>query len=178
MKRRRDPTARRPTHGHPAREAWGFILRFLAIWVLALLACSQMPDVERRAVDFTIANLVQTLRVTAVDVSVSGRTIDSRNASMRIVPDCTPLMPTLVLWAAMVAFPAPWRRKALGLVLGAAAVWLFNLVRVLILFGVLWWDPRHFHFVHVYLWQTGTVLVVLALFVLWVRLPARASGPA
>ena len=178
MKRRRAPVTRRPTSGHPAREVWGFVLRFLGLWLLALLVCSQLPAVERRAVDLTVTNLVHTLRAVAVEASVSGRTIEAGNASMRIIPDCTPLMPTLVLWAAMAAFPAPWRRKVAGFAWGAVAVWLFNLARVLVLFAVLRWNPQHFHFVHVYLWQTGTVLVVLALFVLWVRVPARTPAAA
>lgn len=148
----------------------GFVLRFCAFWVFALALVSQAPVVERWAVDATVASLVLTLRLASVEVLLTGNLLSSGATSIEIVPDCTPLMPTLVFWAAVVAFPVPWRRRVSGLLLGGAAIWVFNLARVLALFGVLVWMPRHFKFVHVYLWQTGTLLAVVALYVVWVRL--------
>jgi hypothetical protein len=49
--------------------------------------------------------------------------------------------------------------------------------RILALIPVLAHRPQLFEFIHVYLWQTVTLLVVFALFLLWLRLqqprPAR-----
>jgi len=151
------------------RRVFGFVLRFCVFWALALALVSQAPVVERWAVGATLASLVLTLRLASVEVLLMGNLLHAANTGIEIVPDCTPLMPTLVFWAAVAAFPVPWRRRVPGLLVGGAAIWVFNLVRVLALFGVLVWMPQHFKFVHVYLWQTGTLLVVCALFVFWVR---------
>jgi exosortase/archaeosortase family protein len=133
--------------------------------------------VDRWAVEVTVANVVWVLRRVSMDTSVAGNSIFAGGAEIRIIPDCTPLMPTLVLWAAVAAFPARWHYKVLGLLVGAAAVWAFNLLRVFALMAVLAWMPQHFKFVHVYLWQTGTLLVVIALFVLWIQTEPRVPAP-
>jgi hypothetical protein len=49
-------------------------------------------------------------------------------------------------------------------------LWVYNLARILALALVLRFHPTWFEFVHVYLWQTLTLLVVLAMFVSWIRL--------
>jgi exosortase/archaeosortase family protein len=167
----RQPGGRAVSNG----RVFGFVLRFCVFWALALAIVSQAPVVEQWAVDATLASLVLTLRLASVEVVLMGNLLHAANTGIEIVPDCTPLMPTLVFWAAVAAFPVPWRRRVPGLLVGGAAIWVFNLVRVLALFGVLVWMPQHFKFVHVYLWQTGTLLVVCALFVLWVRLQSARA---
>jgi exosortase/archaeosortase family protein len=152
----------------------GFVVRFVLVWALALTVLALVPAVERWAVGGTVASLGLLLRVIAADPMVFGNVLHAGSASVEIVPDCTPLMPTLVFCAAVTAFPARWRSKLLGLAIGAAAIWVFNLARVMALVAVLWWMPQHFKFVHVYLWQAGTLLAVTAMFMVWVRAQARA----
>jgi exosortase/archaeosortase family protein len=154
----------------------GFVLRFVLCWAAALGLLSLVPAIEGWAIRGTVVSLVLLLRAIAAQPLVSGNIIHAGPASIEIVRDCTPLMPTLVLGAAVAAFPAPWRPKVVGVLAGAAAVWLFNVVRVMALIAVLWWMPRHFEFVHVYLWQAGTLLVVTALFMVWVRLQGRTAA--
>src|SRR5262249_12608972 len=91
----------------------------------------------------------------------------------QIVSDCTPLMPTVLLASAILAFPATWRWKALGLAAGAGALWAYNLTRVLALFVVKARWPQAFDFVHVYVWQSATLLVVFLLFRGWMGARAR-----
>jgi exosortase/archaeosortase family protein len=79
-------------------------------------------------------------------------------------------MPTAALWIAIAAFPAPWRWKVGGLLAGAGLLWLYNMARILALVPVLAYRPQIFDFIHVYLWQTVTLLVVFALFLLWLKL--------
>ena len=151
----------------------GFVIRFGLYWALALGVISQVPAIERWAVNTTVANLSLILRALTVKTVISNNFIQAGRASIEIVPDCTALMPTLVFWAAVAAFPTPWRRRVAGLVMGAVAVWAFNLLRVIVLIAVLWWMPKHFGFVHVYLWQAGTLLVVSAMFMYWARLQVQ-----
>jgi exosortase/archaeosortase family protein len=169
-------SGRRARHRiRPAAGVVGFVLKFMIFWTVALVLVSQVPNVERWAVDVTVANLIRVLRLFSVQSLVSGNRVLAGATSIEIVPDCTPLMPTLVLWAAMCAFPVAWRRRMLGLLLGAAVVWVFNLLRVLALLAVLQWRPQDFKVAHVYLWQTGTLLAVTAMFVLWVRFQTRPA---
>ena len=43
---------------------------------------------------------------------------------------------------------------------------------------ILEWRPAWFEFTHVYLWQTGTILVVFLTFALWLRTLAARPQPA
>ena len=54
------------------------------------------------------------------------------------------------------------------------AIHLFNTLRIITLIWILRFRQSWFEFAHVYLWQTGTVLMVFATFALWMRtLPPR-----
>jgi len=103
-----------------------------------------------------------------------GTTIVVGGVSVQIISECTSLMSTLLLSIAMAAYPTALGWKAIGLSVGIISIWVVNLIRVLALLAVLQWWPAGFEFVHVYLWQTGMLLAVCALFLAWLRMvPAR-----
>jgi exosortase H (IPTLxxWG-CTERM-specific) len=80
-----------------------------------------------------------------------------------------------VLIAAMLAFPAKWQHKLVGLAIGIAAVQAFNVVRIISLFYLGQWNMGWFRFAHEYLWQGLIMLDVLVIFMIWARrFPQRA----
>ena len=150
--------------GHPL---W-FPARFLAIWLIAILALSAWPSLESWAIAATVESLRLVLLAAGAHPIAQDGMIQAGGVSFQIVSDCTPLMPTILLASAMLAFPSTWRWQALGLASGAALLWLYNLVRVLALFVVKGRWPQAFAFVHVYVWQSATLLVVFLLFLAWI----------
>jgi exosortase H (IPTLxxWG-CTERM-specific) len=90
-----------------------------------------------------------------------------------IEPGCNGIEACIVLIAAMFAFPAPWRHRMLGLVIGFIAVQSLNMVRVISLFYLGQWSQRAFEFFHEYLWQGLIMLDVLVVWLLWVRANPR-----
>jgi exosortase H (IPTLxxWG-CTERM-specific) len=82
-----------------------------------------------------------------------------------------------VLVAAMLAFPAPWRYRALGIAIGIAAVQLLNIVRVISLFYIGQWDFSVFEWAHQYVWQALIMLDVLVVWLIWVRRVPPGTGP-
>jgi exosortase/archaeosortase family protein len=154
----------------------GFLARFAGGWISILLLLAFVPAIEHWAVRNTISSLLFITHLFRLGSSTGGESISISGVSIEIVPDCTPLMPTAALWIAIAAFPAPWRWRLAGLAAGAILLWLYNLARILALIPVLAYRPQLFDFIHVYLWQTVTLLVVFALFLLWLRL--QQPGPA
>jgi exosortase/archaeosortase family protein len=156
----------------------GFLARFAGGWVAALVLLALAPSIERWAVRSTISSLLFFTRLFRLQTVAGGDHLSIAGVSIQIVPDCTPLMPTVALWIAIAAFPAPWRGKLVGLAAGAFLLWLYNMARILALVPVLAHRPQLFEFIHVYLWQTVTLVVVFALFLVWLKLqaprPARA----
>ena len=95
--------------------------------------------------------------------------------AVSIEAGCNGVEATLVLAAAMLAFPAPWRRKLAGLAVGIVAVQGLNIIRVLSLFYLGQWNYRVFEWAHLYVWQALIMLDVLIVWLVWVRLLPRSE---
>lgn len=96
-----------------------------------------------------------------------------------IEPGCNGVEACLILFAAIMAFPASWRHRLRGLAWGLVAVQGLNVVRVVSLFYLGQWHMESFRFAHEYLWQGLIMLDVVVVWLLWVRLnPDRLFEPA
>ena len=102
----------------------------------------------------------------------------SNGFAVSIEAGCNGVEATLVLLAAMLAFPAPWRHKVVGLAIGVIAVQLLNIVRVISLFYLGQWNYDMFEWAHLYVWQALIMLDVLVVWLIWVRRVPRIDGPA
>ncbi len=163
------------------------VMRFLALcvayWAGALFVLSRIPAVERFGIAITVATVEKAFQLTGQEVRRAGDSIFAGGQGVSIVADCSPHVPYLIFAAVVLAFPSGWRQRVLGLVFGAIVIHLFNTLRILALIQILIWRPDWFDFAHVYLWQTGTVLVLFATFALWLRwigpaMPARKPAVA
>jgi exosortase H (IPTLxxWG-CTERM-specific) len=113
-------------------------------------------------------------------VLADGKILQSlRNGfAVSIEAGCNGVEATIVLVAAMLAFPATWRRKLAGLAIGIVAVQGLNVIRVISLFYLGQWREDAFEFAHRYVWQALIMLDVLVIWLLWVRaLPRAAPQP-
>jgi exosortase H (IPTLxxWG-CTERM-specific) len=118
-----------------------------------------------------------------IDPSVSsyGKVLMDQKSGfgVSIEPGCNGIEACIVLIAAMLAFPAKWQHKLLGLAIGIAAVQAFNVVRIISLFYLGQWNMDWFRFAHEYLWQGLIMLDVLVIFMIWARrFPQRAIAQA
>jgi exosortase H (IPTLxxWG-CTERM-specific) len=103
----------------------------------------------------------------------------SNGFAVSIEAGCNGVEATIVLVAAILAFPAPWKRKLVGLVIGVIAVQALNIVRVISLFYLGQWNFDVFEWAHLYVWQALIMLDVLVVWLLWVRaLPRVPRAPA
>ena len=89
--------------------------------------------------------------------------------AVSIEAGCNGVEATIVLLAAILAFPAPWRSKLVGLAAGIVAVQGLNIVRVISLFYLGQWDRDWFEWAHLYVWQALIMLDVLVVWLVWVR---------
>jgi exosortase H (IPTLxxWG-CTERM-specific) len=102
--------------------------------------------------------------------------------AISIEAGCNGIEAALILIAAMLAFPAPWKHRVAGIIAGLIAVQALNIVRVVSLFYLGQWSMRAFEWAHFYLWQALIMLDVLIVWLIWIRsLPpsrSRAAAPA
>jgi exosortase H (IPTLxxWG-CTERM-specific) len=102
----------------------------------------------------------------------------SNGFAVSIEAGCNGIEAAIVLIAAIVAFPAPWKHRAIGILAGLAAVQALNVLRVISLFYLGQWSLPVFEWAHLYLWQALIMLDVLVVWLFWIRtIPARRVAP-
>lgn len=112
------------------------------------------------------------------DVISHGRVLQSQSNGfgVSIEAGCNGVEAAIILIAGIVAFPAPWKHKLVGMAIGIAAVQAANLLRVISLYYLGQWDMAVFDFAHLYLWQALIMLDVLVVWLLWMRSVAKHAG--
>ena len=151
----------------------GFLVLF-PVWLLAGFGLLFAP-ISRPAIDRGTAWLValSALVVRLLGGHAAAQSDILRNPatgfSIRVLDTCNASNVTVLLWAAILAFPAPWRDKAKGLVAGTAAIHALNLLRIVSLFYLGQVSQKWFEIAHLYVWESLIVLFTLVVFWVWVQ---------
>ena len=164
------------------------MLRFFVLFLViqaTLFGLELTPPAQRYFVEpwtYALAQ-ISTAIVTFFDPNVVaiGKVMRStRNGfAVSIEAGCNGVEATIVLIAAILAFPAPWKHKLIGLAAGIVAVQGLNILRVISLFYLGQWDFQVFEWAHLYVWQALIMLDVLVVWLIWVRtLPREGDDPA
>jgi exosortase family protein XrtM len=150
-----------------------FLARALALAALfyAAIYLNHAPDsVAVRALGGYLAWVARAsagiIGVFDPSAAVHGASIGGR-FPLEIVLDCGALDVQAIFAAAVLAFPAPWRKRALGLVVGLTALTLLNLARIAALAFIGAAAPTWFHTMHEEVFQIVLVIVPCLGFSLW-----------
>lgn len=98
--------------------------------------------------------------------------------AVSIEAGCNGVEATIVLVAAVLAFPAPWRARLAAIALGFLAIQVLNILRIISLFYLGNWNLEFFSWFHLYLWPALIMLDVLIVFVVYLRYLSRQPGEA
>lgn len=96
-------------------------------------------------------------------------------SAVKVENGCNAINVTILLWAAILTYPAPWAQKLKGLALGSLALHAVNLIRIITLYYLGQYDRNWFDFAHYYLWESLIVLDTLVIFWFWATLVRRAG---
>jgi exosortase H (IPTLxxWG-CTERM-specific) len=165
----------------PRRRSLLFLAKFVALLVAFYFLVAWRPINDAVVVPFTsgVARVsAAALRLLGEDASVDGTEIRSSRFAVNIENGCNGVETALLFGAAVLAFPAPWRRRLLGLLVGFVAIQLVNLVRVVSLFWIGSHRPALFSSSHTVLWQSIVVLCGVLLFLAWATREQRARAAA
>ena len=89
---------------------------------------------------------------------------------MEIIEECTGIFEMLIFMAALISYPATWKSKLIGFLLGIPALYLFNVVRIVFL-TVVGASYRVLSTSCIsYFWQATLILMITAVWVLWILL--------
>jgi exosortase H (IPTLxxWG-CTERM-specific) len=162
------------------------VLRFFLVFVAlqALLFGAELTPWAQRYFVVPWTNALAAISawiVTVADPNVvaTGKVLRSttNDFAVSIEAGCNGVEATIVLIAAVLAFPAPWKNRLVGLAAGIIAVQGLNIVRVISLFYLGQWNMQVFEWAHLYVWQALIMLDVLIVWLVWVRtLPRTGAG--
>lgn len=159
--------------------------RFLLLFLLILLGlfAAELTPFGQRFVVIPWTDLLARICAAIVlpfdpDVVSSGKVLRSMESGfgISIEAGCNGVEAMIVLLSAVLAYPASWTYRLIGLVAGFLAIQSLNLVRIISLFYLGQWDREIFEWAHLYAWQALIMLDALVVFLLWLRsLPAATS---
>jgi exosortase H (IPTLxxWG-CTERM-specific) len=147
-----------------------FLVRF-ALFLAGFYALVAIQPVNDAVVVPFTAFLVRVsaaiLRAVGEQVATQGTVIRSSLFAVDVKNGCNGIEATLLLFAAMLAFPATARARVAGLAAGILAIQTVNLVRIVSLF----WLGAHrrdvFDLFHAAIWQTLLILLAVGIFLAW-----------
>jgi exosortase H (IPTLxxWG-CTERM-specific) len=100
---------------------------------------------------------------------VSGTILSTSEYSINIVDGCNGIYATAILVSGVIAYPSTLLDKLKGVLLGAGAIFILNLGRVISLFYLGQHYPDVFNEVHVYVWQPIIILWAIIIWDFWSR---------
>ena len=156
---------------------WRFGLKFGALMVLfySLILTPFFDQLlySYLATNARVANSI--LNALGQDCHVTEITIRSARFAITVRRGCDAVEPSWFLCAALLAFPAPVRRKILGILAGAALLQVLNLIRIVSLYFIGLYYPRFFGPAHVEIWPVVFILVAIALWIGWIGWTRRSA---
>lgn len=151
--------------------------RFFTLFIVALLAAFTLvylPPVREYAIGPFTQGITQLsgwlIQLFGGTASVNENVLSIPGFRVRVVDMCNGVEATILLLAAMVAFPAPLLYKLKGMLIGIATVHTLNILRIISLVYLGAYKPEWFDWVHWYLWDALIMLDILVVFLAWIRL--------
>jgi exosortase H (IPTLxxWG-CTERM-specific) len=157
------------------REAWRrpevrFLVLFLTIRGVSFTTIALNRGNDAFVVPYTafiaeVSGLV--LRLFGEQASVNNCVVSSPRFAVTIYNGCNGLITSLIFISGVLAFPARWGAKVVGVIGGLLMIQIINLIRIISLFYIGVFLPALFNQSHIFIWQSVVILAGVALWVLW-----------
>lgn len=160
---------RETRHHKPVRR---FLCTFLC-FIAAYYSLTLIPWVDRTVLypvlELTAHSSSFLLNLADEGTTTRGIVVQGSGFAVAVRRGCDPLEPIVLFGAAVISFPAPWKRRVQGFAVGAVILFVVNLVRI----DSLYWLGKHkspfFETAHLELWPAFFILISLTLWFFWLR---------
>ena len=151
-----------------------YVIMFLAIFTLASLTWSGARGTSLQRFVVEEATVGTSSRIISLinpgqEVRSEGARLISPHVRLSVLNGCEGTESVILLVAAILAYPAPLRRKPAGLLFGAAGIFVLNQLRLVGLFYILRYQPEWFSAMHGYISPVLILITGSLIFVLWVN---------
>lgn len=147
-----------------------FLVRF-SLLIIAFYTAVLLKPVDRtvvvpytKAITATAAGVLNLL---GEHVRRAGTLISGRLFVVDIKNGCNGIEAMVFIIAAMIAFDAPIRERLIGIGVGAVAIQLLNLIRIVTLYWIGAHRREWFETFHLAIWQTVIFISAIVVFLWW-----------
>jgi exosortase/archaeosortase family protein len=136
------------------------------------------PDMRQTRIGAASAEVAQLeAEAKQADASAQGDQNVQRDIgfSFVVIPDCGAVQSMAIFMSAILAFPARWWKRLVGILVGLPILYWVNAFRLafLAVIGALDHGGKWFKFTHEYIWQGIYIVFVVALWMAWVEFLVR-----
>jgi exosortase H (IPTLxxWG-CTERM-specific) len=158
----------------PARFGVIFVTCFFL--GIGLLLTPPVQAVDARFSRLLVKLSAGVIRVCGGNARVEGVVLrdPSTGFAIQMLDGCNAVNVTILLWSAVLAFPACFKMKFWGLMAGSTVIHVVNIVRFISLFYIGQYSASWFEFAHAYLWESLLILDTMVVFWLWVNRVSRS----
>jgi len=156
-----------------------FALVFAAVAV-ALFLVYQWTETTSRFRAVNVANAeacTAVLRLCGIESMRNGTHVRIGVAGMDVISECSAIYVLILFAAAVIAFPTTWAARGRGLAIGIPVLLATNVLRLVTLGVVLRFRPALLPLFHEYLWQVLFVVIVAALYMVWIERMVPGARP-
>jgi exosortase H (IPTLxxWG-CTERM-specific) len=147
-----------------------FLILFLTILGVSFTVVALKPVNDAFVVPYTtqiakVSGIV--LGLLGEDITINGCNLRSPRFAVTIYNGCNGLITSLIFVSGVLAFPARWWAKLVGVIGGLVAIQIINLIRIVSLFYIGIYLPQLFNSSHIFIWQSLVILAGVTLWIVW-----------
>lgn len=153
-----------------SREPLKHILLFLFFWSFLYSLVWYFPTTFAFLNKYTANLLGTSLNLLGLENHVQGNLVFLNGFSLEIVDECTAIFVIILYSSFVLAYPTSLKNKAIGLIFGIPSLYGINIVRLLSLSLIGANNQALFEYIHIYLWHTTIIFIVVIGCILWIKL--------
>ncbi|MGO9016197.1 MAG: archaeosortase/exosortase family protein [Dissulfurispiraceae bacterium] len=157
-----------------------FILTYLCLLAVFMFIAAYSPlhrfiEINDSYSGFIVYLVSGVMERTGISSTFQGGIINLPNISLDVKYGCNGLEAVMLYSAAVIAFPAPWKKKAAGVAAGLLFIQIFNVLRIagLAYAGVHF--KKYFDVLHIYVAQGMTIVVSLVIFITYLHYVGKSG---
>lgn len=133
------------------------IIKFLSIYLILM------------GIFFLITTLQPIRNIIGIPAKYSGSLIILPNISLNVQFGCNGLEAVMIYAVAILAYPASWKKRIIGIILGFIIIQFFNILRIVFLIYSSIHFKKLFEFMHIYVAQGIMIALSLGVFFLYLN---------
>ncbi len=151
-----------------------FIFTYLCLlaiflWMVLYRPLHHIIDINISYSGFIVSLVSRVMGIAGIPSEFHGGIINLPNISLDVKYGCNGLEAVILYAAAVIAFPAPWKKKAAGVAVGLLLIQIFNILRIAGLAYAGVHCNKYFDILHIYVAQGMTIVVSLVIFLVYLN---------